>query len=95
MKKVKPLNRMTTSKKVFKKNKTRIYEIVIQQSIVYTWMLSGVNMQSLERWKRKRLRKMCGGTKDGDNVWNKKTNREVTNVEHKHVRKMLIWEGAK
>lgn len=73
---------LLNSKNLTKNAKKRIYKTVIRPTVTYaseTWTLNKRDVQNLECWERKVLRKIYGGKKVGE-MWTRRTNDEINEL---------------
>lgn len=73
------LNRLLKSKVTSRSLKLRIYKTIIRPIVVFAsevWTLRTIEIQKLEVWERKVLRKIFGGKKI-NNIWERRTNQEL------------------
>ena len=77
------LKNIIRSKNISQAAKIRIYRTVIRPTAVYgceTWVLTNKNQTEVERWERKMLRAIFGGTRTEEGTWRRKTNREILDL---------------
>lgn len=70
------------NKKISRSAKIRLYKTVIRPTVLYgseLWILNKINMNKLEVWERKMLRKIYGGKRFGE-IWLPRSNKELSDL---------------